>query len=160
MAGSAVSIVLVEALPNRLRYLLTTLGTGLATTVLKNAELPTPDLRTDSPPAFPGSGRNFLLEIVSTPVANQAEARQLLLGPLEVFDRVIDSTRPHAHCRIVPRNGNPGTLTLWNLDANEGAAAGNAPSAGFAVLLINVPLNCQPGLTAYLDVIAQHSKYH
>jgi hypothetical protein len=159
---TGVEIVLVEALPDRLRYLLTTIGTLGPTTILPNAALATPDLRTDalSQPATPGSGRNFLLEIVSTPVANQAQARQLLLGQLEPIDRIVDSHRPHAHCRIVPRNGNFSLLTLWTLDANEGAAAGSVPSARFAVLLIGVPLGNAPGLTAYLDVFAQHSKYH
>jgi hypothetical protein len=116
-------------------------------------------LRTDAALAQDGSGRNLLLEILSTPVATQVDARVLLQGDFIGSTNTVDDSRnPHCELRLTQRGDGTGA-TDWNIDVNEGAAAGNAPSAGFAVIIADIPTAAGAGLLAYLDVIAVYSKY-
>lgn len=146
-AGPFVTFALVDVTPYRLRYLVTTTG-GAGGTVLPNAGGATPDLRTDAL-----GGPRPILDVVSTPVADQAEARQVLMGEAPLPGLL------HAHTEINGR-GPPADIINWIIDSNEGAAAGDAPSAGFAVLIVLTPAGAAVGATAYLDVHVQHSKSH
>jgi hypothetical protein len=157
-AGPSVTFQLVDATPYRLRYLCTSVGGGSNPTVLPNAGLATPDLRTDAVAAAPGSGRNPILEVVSTPVADQAEARRILMGELSAPPNA--ALGLHAHSRTSQRGTNIGLAVInWTTDADEGAAAGSAASAGFAVLLISIsPLVSD--VPAILDIHCKHSYDH
>ncbi len=146
-AGPFVTFALVDATPYRLRYLVTTLG-GAGATVLPNAAGATPDLRTDAL-----GGPRPILDVVSTPVADQAEARQVLMGEAPLPGLL------HAHTEITGREP-AADIFSWTIDANEGAAAGDAPSAGFSVLIVVTPAGVAVGVTSYIDVHVQHSKSH
>lgn len=148
----AMTFTLVERTPYRLRYLATTLGAEdpFDTGVIPNAAGVTPDLRTD---AGVWNGQP-IDNLVSTPAANQAAARELLLG--DTLTTNADIEVPRAHTHIIMRTiGDPGGEPTWAVDANEGAAAGSAPSAGFAVLQVFGPSVADE--TAYIDIDYQHT---
>lgn len=163
-AGPSVTATLVDATPYRLRYLLESTGQP-GTSVLTNENaIPTPagllivgvDLRFNArdgiPTAVPGMP---LFELLGTAVANQAEARRLLLGEGGALPQIVN-TGQHIHSDITQRAfdaDNPGS---WRVDADEGANAGVAASAGFGVLLITPPA-AVANLEAYLDVHLKHS---
>lgn len=153
-AGTDITFTLVYASPTRLRYRITGTGAGTPPTVLPNAGGVSPDLRTDAEGASPGSGRNLLLEILSTPAATQAAARKLLQGELGGAELESESEEPHARIEVQLRDGSRGIT----VDANEGAAAGSVPSAGFAVIVVD---NAGSGtsVAGYIDVIAAYSEY-
>lgn len=154
--AAVIAFQLVTVTPYRLRYLCTRTtveqGDTVATGVLPNAAGASPDLRTDS-----AVWRNYAMNaLVSKAALNQSAARRILLG--------VDTTQfldfPRAHTIIVPRNSQAGALLTpqWSVDANEGAAAGSAASAGFGVLIVKgpvEPLNIAP--EAYLDIYFQHT---
>jgi hypothetical protein len=149
--SASVNFTLVDATPYRNRYLLTPTGVS-GTTVLPNAAGATPDLRTDLTENHAGG----LRKAVTTPVANQAEARRILLGE-ENAGAPLQAHIGRAHCYITPRGG---TRLRWAVDADEGAAAGSAPSAGFPVLLVFVDASeIVIGDSAYLDVVFEHSHH-
>lgn len=154
MGGApGITFALVDATPYRLRYLCTVVG-GAQPVVLPNAAGATPDLRTDADAATPGSARNPLLEVVSTPVTNQAEARRVMLGEQGL---PAASRKLRAYCRMQPRRAAGVAFVNWIVDANEGAAAGDPGSAGFPVLVVDVSDVGQVGALAYLDIFAAHT---
>ena len=157
--ATAVTFNLRTVSPNRMRYAVVSTGGGGPLTVLPNAGAATPDLRTDAVGAGDGSGRNLLLEILSTPVVTQVDARILLQGDFDGSVATLDESRnPHCELRLTQRGDGAGPAA-WNVDVDEGANAGNAPSAGFAVIIVDIPTAVGAGLLAYLDVIAVYSKY-
>jgi len=153
--------VLIESTPYRLRYLLTSLGRqGGGVTVIPNAAGASPDLRTDAASLTRGAGTPFgapLYELVSIPTANQARARALLLGESAALPAIVNTGR-HAHADVTPRvgAGGVGVPAVVTVDANEGAAAGDLPSAGYPVLVIYVGTSTA-GETCYLDLHLKHS---
>jgi hypothetical protein len=153
-ATPAISFQLVDATPYRLRYLCTTFGGGQLPVVLPNAGQATPDLRTDAASAAPGSGQNPMITVVSTAVVNQVEARKVLLGEQPVPGALTPAgaRKLRAHCQITQRNPAAAALVNWDVDADEGANAGSAASAGFPVLVLDLSTNLEDGVTAYLDI--------
>jgi hypothetical protein len=148
--------VLVDASPYRLRYLLTCTGVGGASTIIPNALGATPDLRTDALGAasFGTLGLPILKAMqvtLDTSVGAQAaqvQARNLLLeGPIKVT--------------ITPRSGvgGVGVPDMVAVDANEGAAAGDPPSAGYFVYLLAAlgQGRGHAGETLYLDIKLRHT---
>ncbi len=153
MGVGPITFTLVEATPYRLIYSVTG-GTG--PTVLPNAGAATPDLRTDAAAATPGSGRNPILEVVSTPVADQAEARRVLLGEnLVAAPPASRILRAHVTFTQFDSNGQT-VFANWSVDADEGAAAGSAPSAGFSVLIIDESAG-EEAMTGLLDIFVAHT---
>jgi hypothetical protein len=133
----AITGVLVERTPHKVRYTCTSNGGATASPdsfVIPNADGVTPDLRTDAGGllGFQGSALDLL---VSTPVVTQADARELLNGI--GLTAVGDLSTERGELSIAPLNSLGDQH--WGIDANEGAAAGSAPSAGFAVLVITGP---------------------
>ena len=151
-ATPSVTAALVERTPYRLRYLLTSSG-QIGSAVLTNANqlavasgtlIGGVDLRVNALAAAEHGTLGLpLLEKLATPAANQSTARQVLMGGgLKGEHGSID-------CRLTQR-GFGVAPSVWLLDANEGAAAGDANSAGFAVLVITPPDVI--GHEAYLDI--------
>lgn len=156
MGVQPISFTLVDATPYRLIY---SVVSGTGPTVLPNAGGGTPDLRTDAESATPGSGRNPMLEVVSTAVVNQVEARKLLLGEQPVPGATTPASARilRARARITNRSENiSGSLGNWDVDADEGAAAGSPGSAGFPVFLVDVAPGSD-GIVAYLDIFVMHT---
>jgi hypothetical protein len=144
---------LVERTPCRLRYLLTSTNQAGISVLTNQDSLPAPagtiiggvDLRFNAREAAESGSLGLpLLEAVGIPAANQGQARGLLLGGTL---KVNAGGSIEAH--IVLRTG-VDVQGYWGLDADEGAAAGSAGSAGFAVLLIDPPDGV--GNEAYLDI--------
>jgi len=134
--GPGCTIALVEHTPHRLRYLLTASGTGAVTT-LPNTGGVTPDLTTDcAPEASP------LRDLVTTPIASQAEARRLLMGEQSVLTPNIAHVH-RAHCYVTPR----APKASWAVDVDV--------SSGKVVVKIDPPSSAQA--TAYLDVYDAHT---
>jgi hypothetical protein len=130
----ALTASLIERTPNRLRYLVTSDGQATASpdsVVIANADGVTPDLRTDAD-AFRGGALDIL---VNTAAANQAAARALLDGA--ALTAVADLPTERGILSVHARNSLGDES--WSVDTNEGAAAGSAPSAGFAVLVVGGP---------------------
>jgi hypothetical protein len=157
MGLPAITIALIEATPYRLRYLLTDSGNG-ANVILTNRGLAeaTPDLRGDCARAAAGndSASAPLLEQVSLPTANQAQARHVLNGHNEAGVQVPTAANIiRAHCRVVGRTGR----NDWDVDVNEGNAAGDAGSAGFPVVLVGS--DGVAGTTAILDIHLTHTHH-
>lgn len=153
-AGPSVTFQLVEATPYRLRYLLTSQGQP-GSTVLPNAAGATPDLRTDSlGGAESGTFGVPLNRLLNVPVANQAEARRLLMGERTIGSPAIITTGLQAHAEVHARTGAAGTGVggTWLVDADEGANAGDPASAGFAVLVVTPPDGAVAEDVAYLDI--------
>lgn len=137
---AGITLTRVEATPYRLRYLMTSTGGG-GGTILGNHAGATPDLRTDALTAAENGFQELpLYRALSVPLgwmagAAQVQARELLLGgPI--------------HVQITPRSD---VNVNWAVDANEGAAAGDAASAGFFVYVLASP-GARVGATAYLDI--------
>jgi hypothetical protein len=135
------TVLLIESTPHRLRYLVTsddldTRSFGVGTIPNANAGsyplTTTPDLRSDSQNAGPSF--TPMNKIMRTGVANQAAARKLLDGQTLILPADIDT--PRTHLSIVPVQSE---ISGWGVDANEGAAAGDITSAGFAVVVIQTP---------------------
>lgn len=131
----AITASLIERTPNKLRYLCVSNGGATASpdsVVIPNADGVTPDLRTDAA-GFTGSALDDLVS--TTPIADQAAARALLNGT--GLTAVGDLPTSRGILSITPRNSLGDQH--WGIDANEGAAAGSAPSAGFAVAVVTGP---------------------
>jgi hypothetical protein len=146
----AITFALVEVTPHKLRYLATAAAStnSFDTGVIPNAAGVTPDLRTDAS-TFEQSA---LDKLVSTAAANQAAARALLNGDL--LDTVGELPTERAHLSVMPRDAIAAGESSWTVDANEGAAAGAAPSAGFAVIVVNGPSGAN---TAYITLQFDHT---
>ncbi|KKM17856.1 hypothetical protein LCGC14_1671530 [marine sediment metagenome] len=164
-AAPSVTATLVEATPYRLRYLLRSTGNGGVSVLTNQNSLPVAagviiggvDLRVDSRSAA-GAGVNGLplYENMLVAVANQAEARRMLMGEGGATPAIV-ATGAHAIAMITPKSSEvPDVGGPWAVDANEGAAAGSAPSAGFAVLVITPPAQ-EAGDLALLDIHFEHS---
>jgi len=153
MGQPQITIQLVDATPYRLRYLLSDGGNGIQV-ILTNIgpAQATPDLRGDATRAAAANNlaTTPLLDLVSLAVVNQAEARHVMAGH-DAPATPAAANIIRAHMKIVPNMGTGN----WIVDTDEGAAAGNAPSAGFAVVLI--ASGGQAAATAYLDIHATHT---
>lgn len=152
-----ITIALIEATPYRLRYRLTDNGSG-NNVILTNRGLTeaTPDLRGDCARAAAANDAagTPLLQQVSLAVANQAQARHVLNGEDVPGTQVpTEANIIRAHCRIVGRTGR----NNWDVDVNEGAAAGDAQSAGFPVVLVGS--SGVATTTAILDIHLVHSRH-
>jgi len=148
------SATLVEATPYRLRYLLTTTDDRSGAGLISNALGATPDLRTDALTAAQNGIEGLpLYNTVAVPVANQAEARRILLGESGATPAVIANVGGHCTAQLTPRSG----LRVFTVDANEGAAAGDPASAGYAVYIVYTG-GGSLGDTAYLDIKRARSK--
>ena len=154
MGQPVITIALIESTPYRLRYLLTDSGSG-ANVILTNRSLTeaTPDLRGDC--ARAAATNNLagapLLAQVSLAVVSQAEARHVLNGhDLPVTPNAANIVR--AHCKIAGRTGR----NDWDVDVDEGAAAGDALSAGFPVVIVGS--DGVAGTTAILDIHLTHTR--
>lgn len=138
----ALTASLVERTPDVLRYLVTSDGQATASpdsVVIPNAAGATPDLRTDAGGAAGWAG-SALDDLVSTAAATQAAARTLLDGiGLTTAGAPGTTNLDTARGRLSVRARNSLGDQHWGVDANEGAAAGDAPSAGFAVLVVTGP---------------------
>ncbi|UCC72053.1 MAG: hypothetical protein JSV86_17045 [Gemmatimonadota bacterium] len=157
MGQQAITIVLIDATPYRLRYRLTDFGNG-GNVILTNRGLAeaTPDLRGDCARAAAANGMagTPLLTQVSLGVANQAEARHVLNGHNEAGVQTPALANViRAHCRVVGRTGR----NDWDVDVNEGFAAGDAPSTGFPVVLVGS--DGVAGTTAILDIHLTHTHH-
>lgn len=161
----SVAATLIEATPYRLRYLLISTGQAGSSVLTNRDALPIAggaiiggvDLRVDSRSAAEVSvGGLPLYESISVAAANQAESRRLLLGEAGALPAIVN-TGAHATSMATPRGtATTGVGGAWAVDANEGAAAGDAPSAGFAVLIITPPA-VRANDKAYLDIHFEHS---
>jgi hypothetical protein len=161
MGQAVISITLIEATPYRLRYLLADSGNG-QNVILTNRSLTeaTPDLRGDCARAAAANrlAGAPLLAQVSLGVTNQNQARHVLNGH-ELTDAGAPITVPaaanviRAHCKITGRTGR----NDWDVDVNEGAAAGDAQSAGFPVVIVGS--DGVAGSTAYLDIFLVHTRH-
>jgi hypothetical protein len=154
MGQPAISIQLVDATPYRLRYLLVDSGNG-GNVVLTNRgpTEATPDLRGDATRAAAGNNQANapLLAQVSLAVVNQAEARHVLAGhQTPTTPEAANIVR--AHMKVSPKLGRD----LWIVDTDEGAAAGDAPSAGFPVVIVGS--EGIAGGAAYLDIHLTHTE--
>ena len=130
----AITASLIERTPHKLRYLCVSDGAATASpdsAVIPNADGVTPDLRTDAA-GFTGSALDVL---VSTAVVTQADARELLDGV--GLTSAGDLPTERAHLCVTPRNSIGDQH--WGVDADEGANAGSAPSAGFGVIVVSGP---------------------
>lgn len=147
----SVAFSLVEATPFRVRYLMTASGQP-GTTVLPNANIVgiNPDLRNDARGGV--AGVESLFNVLSTPVANAAEARRVMFGDLTSPTPALPDGL-HARVTITPRTD----AKAWSVDADEGANAGDAPSAGFPVLVVLIPDNVAGTEEAYLDIHVDHT---
>jgi len=155
MGQPVITIALIDATPYRLRYLLTDAGNG-ANVILTNRGLTeaTPDLRGDCARAAARSNADGapLLAQVSLAVANQAQARHVLNGEDVAGTQVPAAANViRAHCKVRGRTGR----NDWDVDVNEGAAAGDAGSAGFPVVLVGS--DGVAGTTAILDIHLTHT---
>jgi hypothetical protein len=149
-----VTFELVEATPYTLRYAMTDTGQP-GTTPLLNAETAPPanyrDLRIDAlTAAGAGAGGLPLLELLRVGVANQGEARHLLMA-----DAAIGVTPGVANLHRAKAETMPLTIATngagWTVDAD----LGTGPSAGYAVLVVKPPGDGTG--TAYLDLHLDHS---
>jgi hypothetical protein len=146
----ALLIQLAESTQHRLRYLL--LDEGDATVApseatIENANVAPPlgggDLRYESHDHTP------IHELVSTPVADDAAAGELLEGLGLIADP--NEVQPRAHIELTAKNNIGGVGAIWAARAVEGAGGSN----GYAVINIEGPN--VPGSLCYLDVIFEHS---
>lgn len=147
--------VLVESTQYRLRYELTSTGV-LTPSVISNFGGGTPDLKTDNlPPAAPFDSP--LRNLINAPVANQAQARAVLMGHQNVPGAPPIVNLYRAHVAVTPRGEPPvpAAISIWAVDVNEGAAAGDPASAGRIVVVVRAP--GAPGYTAELDIVAQYT---
>lgn len=159
----AITITLVHAGKNRLRYLLSTLSGGTDTGVITTTGAATPDIKTDLGAA---NGPLMALAKVITQgygqfasgAQTQAKARALWLSDRSGADpasgTVANPTKlrdivPTAICQITPQSGLSGDATVtpsWLVDAN---VSGGNPTIN--VTSIGVSDTVVPG-TAYLDI--------
>ena len=157
-------VTLVDATPYRLRYLCTTRGGGPALFVIPNALGATPDLRTDALTSPAASGLSLLSRALTTAVTNAAQARKVLCNddtsalPAQA---VVDGYR--ARIKITPRRPTVAGVgdNAWDriaCDANEGLAAGSAPSTGFAVVVYARSAQAQGQASVYIDIELIHTK--
>lgn len=137
----ALTIALVFAGKNRLRYLLTT--TGIFTANITTTGAATPDIQTDAP----NNGLlNQMADVITAGYGKlaagtqtQAKARALWLS--DDAASVVGVNIPTAMCVIVPRSG----ANEWTLDANISGvdmiitAGATVAAAGTAYLDIYVP---------------------
>ena len=150
--------VIVESTPYRLRYRLTANGQGGGGWISNFGGGASPNLHTDLTPnavVAPTEPRGPLRDLIDTPVASAAEARRLLCGEENAGAPNFAHVR-RGHVFIRCRADPTGAIAPqpWTVDVDEGAAAGDALSAGRAVVTVGPPavLNA----VAYLDVIAAH----
>ena len=165
-ASPSVVATLVEATPFRLRYLLQSTGQPGVSVLTNQDSLPAAsgviiggvDLRVNARSAAGDGVMGLpLYENMTVGVADQAESRRVLMGEGGSPPAIV-ATGAHATAVITPRGikDAPGVGGVWAVDADEGAAAGSAPSAGFPVLVITPPGQVADH-QAYLDIHFQHS---
>lgn len=147
----AITFVLTEVTPDRVRYICTSDGTSSQspdTGILVNRLGATPDLRTDSL-LFRGSPINVIL---STAVADQAEARQNMFGDFLNLNTDIEFQR----CCVTINS--LATVTTgankWSVDAYRGSQI-DAGSTVFPVFFVSGPLVA--GATASLEINFVHT---
>lgn len=161
--GPSLTAELVSATPYRLRYLLTSTGQPGACVLTNEDALPAPgpnimagvDMRLNSQAAAQQGRLGLpLRSLLGTAVADQAEARQVLMGEAGTPPGTTDV---NAVATIQARAQGVGVLAgPWTVDAQEGAAAGAAGSAGFAVLEVTPPA-ADAGWEAYLEIRLQNT---
>jgi hypothetical protein len=154
----AITITLVHAGKNRLRYLLSSIEVGTDTGVITTTGAATPDIKTDLGAA---NGPLMALAKVITQgygqfasgVQTQAKARALWLSDRSGADPASGTPGvdivPTALCRITPQSGLAGDATVttsWLVDAN---VSGGNPTIN--ITSIGVSDGVVPG-TAYLDI--------
>lgn len=147
----AITVSLVAAFPNRLRYLCEADGNPGTTATIPNSAGASPDLRTDTS-TFNGplfqiarASVNGIGQLPAGTRLNQAQARQILVDdgtPPGVGSGVGNVNVPRARCWITNRTN---AATVWTVDANADVP-GNP--------ILNISLVGQGVASAYLDVIA------
>jgi hypothetical protein len=132
----AITFTLAESTPHRLRYLCTNAGDTLfpSTGTLDNATL-----QTDAIDGTP------MADIMATATADQAAARELLLG--EGLTTQADINTPRCHCKLTPRNL-VADQEPWAVDAD---AAANHP------VLVVYACDASGPTYAYLDIEFEHT---
>lgn len=140
----------VEITPYRLLYRVTTVAqeVGPLSGIITNRTPPGTGLRTDSG-LYSHSPLN---DLVSTPTPTTTDARRVLLGNTQITNASIEF--PRLKLSITARS-QPAGNALWSANAVEGAAAGDALSAGFAVIVVGAPNT--DGLIGYVDLHFKHT---